>query len=447
MNISAPRRIRATVAAIVALFLVIGVTLTSSPGTAHADDTPVRYPVQMSLAHAPSVTSGMELHVIITLTSPAATAPTGTVTVHVNGTPHTMNLFASVGGTESYASFSIRYGNVGTTTIAATYNGDEFHDAVGPKESSYSVTPEPARVTVNMPDELYLGEDVWFTARLTRTSTPFSPGSQVEMTADGVSSMTPLQFDRPDLGAYATLRIRPTALGDFDLRTNVIGSPNHVIQGSVHPYTVVSRPTFVAATATASGSVALLTATVTAPAREVAPIPSGRVDFYAGDDLIATGAPDAAGAVATVSSPLPDGNHTITARFSDVSQRFAASTSGPVQLRIGAITPSPEPSAEPTPEASATPEPTAEATATPTPEPTATPSTAPIAVPTSTTTPSTAPEPMPAITQYTASEAAPTTAAIPAALAATGGNGLGLGLLGIAAVLLIAGTTLRRRRA
>lgn len=319
-------------------------------------------PSTTSLTTVPSTTTptaGLPFTATVNLavgTPPEGTvAPTGKVTLNVDGLPTATASLATVNGVTTATFPSVTITSAGSHTLQAVYAGDANYDAS---------TAPPVTVTIGkgatvtaltaLPATLTAGTTETFTA----TIAPASAASGTTYTITGTVSF----YDGITLLGTAVVNANTATLGNIALAPSVLHTITAVYSGDTSwsastsnaitlqsvllPDTVTLS---VNVNTTGPGQVVTLLATVTPigiPATNVEQNPSGNVIFYDGTTILGTVALSASlnySSTATlITGALPGGQNILTAVYVG-DLYYAAGTSNQVTIDVQdfTITPSP----------------------------------------------------------------------------------------------------------
>ena len=294
----------------------------------------------------PTGGSSLNVTVSITVGSPPAgeKAPTGAVTLNVDGAPTATAALTTAGGVTS-ASFTITAPPAGTHALQAVYAGDDNYEAstsspvtitVSKFASVTTLTAQPATLTPGIPES--------FTAVVNAApgvSTTIAPTGTVSFydgaTLLGTEQVTSYSATLSNVTLDTTKAHLITAVYSGD--TNFAGSTSNSV--SLVPALLPDTVALTAVpTAAGPGQAINFTVTVTpasAPPANFEQNPTGKVTFYNGTTAIgvSTLAPsigNSSTATLTIAT-LPAGSNTITAVYAGDSY-FAPGTSNPVTVTV-----------------------------------------------------------------------------------------------------------------
>jgi hypothetical protein len=265
----------------------------------------------------------------VSVTSPGAGTPTGTVTFKDG----TTTLGTGTLNASDQATFTTSALSVGSHSITAVYNGDSNFNTSTSSVLTQTVNKgdtTTALTSSNNPS--VYGQSVTFTATVTATAPAAGTPSGTVTFKDGTSNVTgctnPATLNGSGVATCATSTL---AAGTHSI-TAVYGSDTN-FNGSTSP--PVSQVVNKASTTTAvsmsptafsgPGQSVTLTATVSS----TTPTPTGTVTFYDGTKNLGT-APLNSSGVATFTTTLDAGPHTITATYSGDSNYSASTSPAPV---------------------------------------------------------------------------------------------------------------------
>jgi len=321
---------------------------------AAAESQPVTINIQpspSSLVVAPSTTTpaaGAAIAVTgtVTATNPGAVAPTGILTVNLDGLPQGTAKLATTGSVTS-ASVSVTAPTGGSHTIQGTYSGDSnYNNSTSP--SVTIVVSKSATVTTlsATPSTITAGTPETFIA----TIAPLNAVTGTTYVITGTVSF----YDSATLLGTATISSNTAVLTGITLSASAAHSITAVYSGDTTysastSAAVVLQPVLQPVTVVLTASTAILapgesvtlTATVTpvnTPALTAEQHPSGYVLFYAGTALVGTQAPvlvgpGYSGVASTFVSHLPAGNYVLTAIYSG-DPTYGMATSNSLNLQV-----------------------------------------------------------------------------------------------------------------
>lgn len=258
-------------------------------------------------------------------------APTGAVTVTVQGSTRTLNL----DGTGS-ASVVITEIPVGSWSIGAVYSGDDRYAPSTATTIPVTVATAPTSTTLSVADDtVAYGVPVALTAIVSRTN-----GSAPVGTVTFYSGSTALQTVAvtPGSAATSTATYTPTAaeLPVGSLSLTAVFTPGYGYATSTSSATTLTVSKATAAISVTSGTASApvgapvtFTATVSGAEGSIA-IPDGSVEFFSGSTSLGTAT--VAGGIATLTQTFTSvGTRTITATYSGSSSFSAASSAALTQ--------------------------------------------------------------------------------------------------------------------
>ncbi len=307
-------------------------------------------PSATSLKVTPSTTTpggGSTITVtgVVTATNPGAVAPTGVLTVNLDGLPQGTAKLATTGASTS-ASVTVTVPSGGAHTVQGTYSGDSNYNnstspsvtiTVAKSATVTTVSATPSTITTGTPETL------------TATVAPATPVTGTTYTLSGTVSFydgatllgtVPVTSNAAtltgvSLSASATHSITAAYSGDTTYSAST--SAALVLQAVLQPVTVVLSAS---SGVLAPGQSVTLTATVTPvnpPPITAEQHPSGFVLFYAGNALIGSQAPvlvgpGYSGVASTFVSHLPAGTYVLTAIYSG-DPTYGQATSNSLNLQ------------------------------------------------------------------------------------------------------------------
>jgi hypothetical protein len=308
-------------------------------------------PSATSLVVTPSTTtptggSIITVSGVVTAINPGADAPTGILTVNLDGLAQGTAKVATTGTTTS-ASVSVTVPTAGAHTVQGTYSGDSnYNNSTSPSVTITVAKSATVTTLAATPSTITSGTPETFTA----TVAPLAPVTGTTYVLTGTVSF----YDSTTLLGTAAVSSNSAVLTGITLSASASHSVTAVYSGDAtySPSTSaalvlqpVLQPVTVVLTASsailAPGQSITLTATVTpvnTPPITAEQHPSGYVLFYAGSALIGTQAPvlvgpGYSGVASTFVSHLPAGNYVITAIYSG-DPTYGEATSNSLNLQV-----------------------------------------------------------------------------------------------------------------
>ena len=270
----------------------------------------------------------------VSVNSPGAGTPTGTVTFNDNGVPIGGGTVALSGTTATFPTSAL---SVGSHPITATYNGDtDFSGSTsGPIDQNVNKGTTTSSVATNGSPSIF-GNSVTFTATIVVATGAGTPTGTVTF-MDGVSTLGTGALNG---AGHATFSTAALAVGAHSITAVYAGDGSFVGSTSGSITQNVSQGTTTTGVGT-SGSPSILgtsvTFTATITVATGAGTPTGTVTFKDGAATLGTGA--VSGGTATFStSNLSVASHSITAVYGG-DGNFTGSTSASITQMVSKGTP------------------------------------------------------------------------------------------------------------
>jgi len=328
-------------------------TSTSSSVTLTVSKSPTTSAIVPSTL-TPTAGGSMTVSIDVTSSSPAATMPSGVVTLTEDGV--TVGTGTLTTGSPSVATITVNLVSAGTHVLGASYAGDTYYTASNASTVSIVAAKGASTTTVTAtPATLTAGK----TETLVATVAPTTAVSTVTYTLTGTVRF----YDGTTLLGTASVAANTATLTGLSLKDNVNHTITAIYSGDTNwfgstssslPLDAITLPDYVVLTSnytTAPPGVAvILTATVTpssTPLSTGEANPTGTVVFYMGTTILGQATLTAVSAVsdasvATLTSQtLPGGQDTIYAVYQgDDSYDAATSNNLTITVQDFTITPS-----------------------------------------------------------------------------------------------------------
>lgn len=296
-------------------------TLTATATTTVLDPT-------TTSINAPTITYGANGIVTVTVNG-TATAPTGNVSLIVDGGAPLSQALSPASATSSTATFTLTLPNAGSHTLQANYAAQgSFTASSG--SGTLLVNPAPTTTSINAPAVNYNANGV---VTVTVSSASAAPTGNVSLTVDGGAPLSQALSPVNATSSSATFTLISPAVGPHTLAASYGAQPNFLASNASGTLTVNPAPTTTTIVVTPSIAVIGSNVTFTATVTSGVGTPTGNVQFLV--DGSPFGAPVAlsSGTAALTTSSLVLGSHSVSAMYA-ANGNFAGSTSATAPVTI-----------------------------------------------------------------------------------------------------------------